>query len=60
MAVLGSILFWVGIIFLMDGSLALLFQEKWQKWVGHLNIQRIALIEIGVGAAFLTVHYLLF
>ena len=60
MAVLGSILFWIGIIFMLDGSLALLFQEKWQKWVGELNIQRIALIEIGVGAAVLAAHYLLF
>lgn len=57
MNLLGTILFWVGIVFLIDGSLALLFQEKWQKLVGALNIQRIALIEIGVGLAFLAVHY---
>ena len=44
---------------LVDGSLALLFQEKWQKLVGGLNIQRIALIEIGVGLAFLAAHYIL-
>ena len=54
-----SILFWAGIVFLMDGSLGLLFQEKWQKWIGKLNIQRIALIEIGVGMVFLGAHYLL-
>jgi len=54
-----SILFWAGIILLVDGSLALLFQEKWQKLVGGLNIQRIALIEIGVGLAFLAAHYIL-
>ena len=52
-----SILFWTGIVFLVDGSLGLLFQEKWQKLMGRLNIQRIALIEIGMGLAFLTAHY---
>ncbi|RKX33506.1 MAG: hypothetical protein DRP64_20880 [Verrucomicrobia bacterium] len=54
-----SILFWAGIIFLVDGSLALLFWEKWQKRVGELNIQRIASVEIGVGLALLAAHYLL-
>ena len=59
MAVLGSILFWSGIIFLFDGSLALLFKERWQKWVGTLDIQRIALIEIALGMVILAVHYFL-
>ena len=59
MNVLGSILFWLGIVFLVDGSLALLFQEKWQKWVGGLDIQKIALIETGVGSALLAAHYAL-
>jgi len=59
MALFSSILFWAGIIMLADGSLALLFQEKWQKIVGRLNIQRIACIEIGLGIAFLTAHYVL-
>ena len=54
-----GILFWAGIIFLTDGSLGVLFQEKWQKIVGRLNIQRIACIEIGLGIAFLTAHYVL-
>ncbi|MCK5676652.1 MAG: hypothetical protein KAH99_06515 [Verrucomicrobia bacterium] len=59
MNLFSSILFWAGIILLVDGSLALLFKEKWQKWVGGLNIQRIAAIEIGAGLAFLTAHYIL-
>ncbi len=59
MNVLGSILFWAGIVLLVDGSLALLLQERWQKWVGELNIRRIALFEIGLGVALLVVHYLL-
>ena len=59
MALFSSILFWSGIIMLTDGSLALLFQEKWQKLVQGLNIQRIALIEIGAGLTLLAVHYFL-
>ena len=54
-----TILFWSGILFLTDGSLGLLYQEKWQKIVGRLNIQRIAFVEIGFGLALLTAHYVL-
>ena len=57
MNLLNSILFWAGIVLLVDGSLGLLFQEKWQKLVGGLNILRIATIEIGVGLALLVAHY---
>ena len=57
MALFSSILFWAGIVMLTDGSLALLFQEKWQKLAHGLNIQRIASIEIGMGLALLAVHY---
>lgn len=52
-----SILFWVGIVLLVDSSLALLFQERWQKLVAGVNIRRIALIEIGVALALLAAHY---
>lgn len=54
-----SILFWVGIIFLVDGSLALMFHEKWAKRIRPLNILRIAWIEIGLGLLFLSAHYIL-
>jgi hypothetical protein len=54
-----SILFWAGIVFLVDGSLGLLYQERWQKLVGGLNIQRIAAVEIGIGLALLAAHYVL-
>ncbi len=54
-----TILFWLGIIGLTDGSLGLLFQEKWQKLAGTWNIQRLALIEIGVALSLLASHYLL-
>ncbi len=54
-----NILFWAGIAFWVDGSVALLFQEKWQRWTREMDIQRIAWIEIGVGLAFLVAHYIL-
>ena len=47
-----SILFWAGIVFLVDGSLGLLLEEKWQKIAQGLNIRRLALLEIGVAAGF--------
>jgi len=59
MAVFTIILFWAGIVFMVDGSLGLLFQEKWQRLIGRINIQRIALIEIGVALALLAAHALL-
>ena len=59
MALFSTILFWAGIILMVDGSLALLFQEKWQKLITGVNIQRLALIEIGVALALLAAHYLL-
>lgn len=54
-----SILFWSGIVFLVDGSLGLLMEEKWQKMARSLNIRRMALMEIGVALALLGLHYLL-
>jgi hypothetical protein len=54
-----AILFWLGIIFLTDGSLGLLFEEKWKKLAGGLNIQRLAQIEIGIALSLLAGHYLL-
>ena len=54
-----SILFWAGIVLLVDGSLGILFQERWQKLVENVNIQRIALIEITVGLLLLATHYFL-
>ena len=59
MNLLVSILFWVGIVMLVDGSCGLLLQEKWQRLIRGLNIQRIAVIEIVIALALLAVHYLL-
>jgi len=54
-----SILFWAGIVFLVDGSLGLLLEDKWQKMARGLNIRRLALIEIGMALGLLALHYLL-
>lgn len=59
MARIATILFWLGIVGLIDGSLGLLFQEKWQKMVGNRNIQKIALIEVSVAWGLLILHYVL-
>ena len=59
MAPFAAILFWLGIVGLIDGSLGLLFQEKWQKIVGTWNIQKIALIEISVAWILLAFHYVI-
>ena len=52
-----SILFWLGIVFLTDGSLGLLFLEKWKNLAQGINIQRIAWIEIALGLTLLGLHY---
>ena len=59
MNLLSSILFWAGIVVLVDGSLGLLLLEKWQKWVSGIDIRRIALVEIGVALGMLAIHFLL-
>ena len=59
MGISTSILFWVGIGCLVDGSLGVLFQEQMQKRARGLNIQRLGLIEIGVGLVLLAMHYIL-
>ncbi len=51
-----SALFWIGIAILVDGSLGLLFEDRWKKLATGLNIQKIALIEISVGWVVLTVY----
>lgn len=54
-----SILFWAGIVLLVDGSLGLLLEEKWKKIAQDLNIRRLAIAEIGVALGLLGLHYLL-
>jgi hypothetical protein len=59
MSVFTTILFWSGIVLMFDGSLALLFHERWQRVLRGFNIQRIALIEIGFACVLLAVHFLM-
>lgn len=54
-----SILFWSGVVFLADGSLGLVFEEKWQRFVRGVNIRRLALIEIVFALGLLALHYFL-
>ena len=54
-----TILFWLGVVMLADGALALLFQERWQRLLSGLNIQRFALMEIGAAFVILAVHFML-
>lgn len=54
-----TILFWAGIVFLVDGSVGLVFEDKWQRLARGLNIRRLALIEIGLALALLAAHFIL-
>lgn len=54
-----NIIFWLGIVALFDGSFGLLFQEKWQKMAGKMDLQKLALFEIAVAFVLLAVHFAL-
>lgn len=51
------ILFWVGVVLIVDGSLGLLYLDKLRLQISARNLQRIALIEIGIGLAALVGYY---
>ncbi|MDF7826195.1 hypothetical protein P4B35_19360 [Pontiellaceae bacterium B12227] len=59
MQIILNLTFWLGIMALVDGSLGLLFLEKWQKMVKQWNVQKVALIEIAIAWCLLAAHYLL-
>jgi len=54
-----SILFWVGVVLLADGSLGLIFEDRWQKLARGVNVRRLAFIEIGFAMSLLILHFLL-
>jgi hypothetical protein len=54
-----NILFWLGVAALVDGSLGLLYQEKWQKMAEKWNIQKVAWVEITIAWGMLAAHFLL-
>lgn len=59
MNILTNLLFWLGIMALVDGSMGLLYMEKWQKMVEKWNIQKIAWIEISIAWCLLAAHFVL-
>jgi hypothetical protein len=59
MSTFASILFWLGIVLMIDGACGLFFQGKWQKMARGLDIRRIAFVELGLSLALLTGHYIL-
>ncbi len=59
MQVLLNILLWIGILALVDGSLGLLYREKWQKMAEKCNIEKIAWIEISIAWCMLAAHFAL-
>lgn len=52
-----SVMFWSGIVLLIDSSLGLMFHDRWQKVIG-INIQKIAFYEIGVGLTLIAFYFL--
>ncbi len=59
MQLASTILFWAGILLLVDGSIGLLFEERWRRMAGNLDIRRLALVEIGLAFALLGMHGLI-
>jgi len=59
MQTLLNILFWLGISALVDGSLGLLYHDKWQKMVEKWNVRKIAWVEISIAWCLLAVHFVL-
>ncbi len=59
MSTFSAILFWIGVVFLADGSLGLVFEDKWKRIVSGVRIRLLALIEIGLAALFLAAHFFL-
>jgi hypothetical protein len=57
MSVFVSVLFWVGVVVAADGSLALIFEENWQKIARGINIRRLAVMEIAIGFFLLAAHF---
>ena len=54
-----SILFWCGILLLIDGSIGLFFLEKWQDKFKSMNLSRWVCIEIILSIVLLIIYGLL-
>ena len=54
-----SILFWCGILLLIDGAIGLFFLEKWQDKFKSINLSRWVCIEIILSIVLLIIYGLL-
>ena len=54
-----SVLFWCGILLLIDGSIGLLFLEKWQDKFKSINLSSWVCIEIILSIVLLIIYGLL-
>ena len=54
-----SVLFWCGILLLIDGSIGLFFLEKWQDKFKSINLSRWVCIEIVLSIVLLIIYGLL-
>ena len=54
-----SVLFWSGILLLIDGAVGLLFLEKWQDKFKSMNLSRWVCIEIILSIVLLIIYGLL-
>ncbi len=57
MALFSAVVFWLGIVGLVDGSLGLLFEDRWQRLAGDWPLRKIAFIEIGIAGLLLVLHF---
>ena len=54
-----SVLFWCGILLLIDGSIGLFFLEKWQCKFKSINLPRWVCLEIILSIVLLIIYGLL-
>lgn len=53
-----SILFWLGIIFLIDASIGLLFFDKWKPLIKTLKFDKIIWFEILLSFILLSIFFI--
>jgi hypothetical protein len=52
-------LFWCGVLLLVDGSVGLLFYDRWQRRLGSFNLWRWIWIEIAMALVLLSAYGML-
>ena len=53
-----SILFWLGIIFLIDASIGLLFFDKWKSFIKNHKFDKIIWLEILLSFILLSIFFI--